>query len=262
MIKVYKNGEDFILENKSYLDLNKYMATFFYIDAKLLKEATKENYAIRVENNNYKLLAIRVNPYNLCLFGDKECLEELLNYLNSNNYIYDGLMASTEVGDYAIYLDNRFYRMIGMDFMEAKTYKEESSSDVIIPSVSDLDSIYDMSLRFFLDCGLPDRPNKDNILKGLNSFRIIKINNQIVSMGAYSNGPDNSCRITHVYTKPEYRGMGHARKVVNTIKNEILDNKKIPTLNVDQKNPISNHLYKSLGFEKVFSQGIYIKKNS
>ena len=32
---------------------------------------------------------------------------------------------------------------------------------------------------------------------------------------------------------------------------------EVATLNVDKKNPISNHLYASLGFKKLFSQGVY-----
>ena len=31
------------------------------------------------------------------------------------------------------------------------------------------------------------------------------------------------------------------------------------TLNVDEKNPISYHLYTSLGFKRMFSQAIYLK---
>ena len=62
---------------------------------------------------------------------------------------------------------------------------------------------------------------------------------------------------TEVYTRDEYRNFGYARKIVNTIKNEILDMNEVATLNVDKKNPISNHLYASLGFKKLFSQGVY-----
>ncbi|MCR5564764.1 MAG: GNAT family N-acetyltransferase, partial [Gammaproteobacteria bacterium] len=73
--------------------------------------------------------------------------------------------------------------------------------------------------------------------------------------------PDASYKIAFVYTRDEYRGKGYARKVVNSVKNEILDKGFVATLNVDQKNPISNHLYESLGFKKVFSQGVYVPKN-
>ena len=47
------------------------------------------------------------------------------------------------------------------------------------------------------------------------------------------------------------------RKVVNTIKNEILTAGKTAALNVDRRNPVTNHLYRALGFEPVFAQGEY-----
>ena len=63
----------------------------------------------------------------------------------------------------------------------------------------------------------------------------------------------------YIITRDEYRGKGYARKVVNTMKNEIINTGMIATLNVDQNNPISNHLYKSLGFKKVYGRGMYKK---
>ena len=43
-------------------------------------------------------------------------------------------------------------------------------------------------------------------------------------------------------------------------KREIIEKGFIATLNVDKNNPISYHIYESIGFKKVFTQGIY-KKN-
>lgn len=57
MIKNYSNGETFIKDNKEYLDENKYMSSFFYLDAPLLKEPNKKNYALKVCDGNKKLLA-------------------------------------------------------------------------------------------------------------------------------------------------------------------------------------------------------------
>ena len=62
-----------------------------------------------------------------------------------------------------------------------------------------------------------------------------------------------------IYTKKEYRGLKYARMVVNTLKNEIISMGYKATLNVDEKNPISYHLYTSLGFKRMFSQAIYLK---
>lgn len=100
MVKVYNNGDEFILENSSFLDLNRYMAVFFYLDAKALKETNKINYAIKVESDNKKLLAIKLEPYNLCLYGDWENLDELINYLNDNNYDLKDILCPIEIGSH------------------------------------------------------------------------------------------------------------------------------------------------------------------
>jgi len=265
MIKVYLNGKSFIEDNSAFLDLNKYMSSLFYIDSKLLNETNKTNYAIKVNIDDKTLLAIKVEPYNLLLYGDKECLEELLLFIKENDYEIDGIMCSIDIGDYLIskstyLIDKEYYKSIGMDFMEARDFLEKSSSIVTIPSLSDVDAIYDLSINFLKDCGLLDKPNKDKIKNNISNYRIIRINDEIVSMASLSKETDNSYKISHVYTKPQYRGSGFARKIVNNIKNEILKMGKYATLNVDQKNPISNRLYASLGFKKVFSQGIYLVK--
>lgn len=259
MIKRYNDGKSFIKDNSFFLDENKYLSVFFYLDAELLIKPDKNNYAIKVEEDNKKLLALKVEPYNLLLFGDKECLKELLDYLEKNELNYDGIMCACDIGD-CLLEDNKYDLFLGMDFMEAHEYTEGTSKDVISASIDDLDEIFDCVNNFIKDCHLTDIPNKDKIKDNINNYRIIKENNKIISMASYSNDTDKSYRITNVYTKPEYRGLGYARKVVNAIKNEILDKGMIATLNVDQKNPISNHLYNILGFKKVFSQGVYTIK--
>ena len=265
MIKVYSCGKDFINDNSNFLNINKYMSSFFYLDAELFLNPNKDNYAISCENDGKTLLAMKVEPYNLMLYGDKECLKELLSYLTNNYYNYSNIMCSTDIGDSLIkeaslIVKRNYYLYIGMVFMEAKEKTFESSDIVEVATINDANKIYDLSVNFFKDCGLPDRPNIEKIKANINHYRVLRINNEIVSMAAYSYDTDNSCRITHVYTIKECRGNGFARTVVNTLKNEILNMGKIATLNVDQANPISNHLYETLGFKKIYSQGIYILK--
>lgn len=258
MIINYNNGKEFILDNKLVLDTNKYLAVFFNIDARILNEVDKKNYAIKVIKNEDVLLAIKVMPYNLLLFGSKNCINELFNYLNENNYEYGTIICETCVGDELIH-HHSYQLMIGMDFMECREKTKETSKKVLTATIDDLDELYQLSFDFFKDCGLPDIPNKEKMATYITRFKVIKENGHIVSMASYAEDTDNSYRLTHVYTKPEARGKGYARLVCNAIKNEILDLGKVATLNVDQKNPISYHLYLSLGFKKLFSQGIYIK---
>lgn len=142
-----------------------------------------------------------------------------------------------------------------MDFMEARSITEPSAPEVEPAREDDLDEIFDCAQRFVADCGLLDKPEKESFRKVLDSIRVIRADGKIVSMARIAPATGDDLRLVLVYTRDEYRGRGYARKVVNSAKNEILASGKRATLNVDRKNPVSYHLYLSLGFERMFSQG-------
>lgn len=267
MIKIYSDGEAFINDNKAYLNENKYLSSFFYIDAPLLKASNQNNYALKVYENNKELLALKVEPYYLMLYGEASLLKELLICIKNNDLDVNGVYASSDIGQSFLslcneHLNKEFFIQLAMDFMEAKEITEPSSNEVEKASLDDVDELFICLNNFVIDCGLNDKIKKETIVKNLDSFRIIKKDNVIASLAAYSLESDSSIRITDVYTRPMYRQLGLARKIVNTIKNEIIGTGKIATLNVDQANPISNHLYTSLGFKKVFSRVIVLPKTS
>ena len=266
MIIVYKSGKEFIDDNIEILNQNKYLSAFFFLDAKLIEEVNNINYVIKVINNDKYLLALKVIPFNLLLMGDKECLDELLGFIKDNNYEIEGILCPCEIGDYlvevaSVFLNKRYKKMIGMDFMEAIEFTEKTSSDVVKASIDDLDQVYECAKSFYLDCGLKDNSKKEDFVRKIDSFRIIKKDGLVVSMARFDVISEDALKISFVYTRPEYRNKGLGRKVVNAIKNEILSKNMTATLNVDQANPISNHLYKSLGFKKVFAQGEYEVSN-
>ena len=265
MIKNYPNGEAFIKDNKQYLDENKYMSSFFYLDAPFLKESNKKNYALKVCDGNKKLLAIKVEPYYVLLYGNKVLLEKLLIYLKDNELDINGFYVPMDIGEEVLKISERvlgkeFYQLIAMDFMECKEKTEPSSNEVEFPTEKDAPELLECYINFVKDCGLSDETTMEHVLKRLPDLRVLRRDGKIVSFCGKSLDSENSLRVSAIYTRPEYRGKGLARKVVNYVKNEILELGKIATLYVDQANPISNHLYSSLGFKKVHSRGIYLPK--
>ena len=74
MIVSYSNGTDFLQANQALLQENPYLSTFFTLDAPLLKQADTINYALRCEQGDNWLLALKVEPYNLLLLGDEACV--------------------------------------------------------------------------------------------------------------------------------------------------------------------------------------------
>ena len=263
MINKYPDGNSFLKDNSLFLLENKYTSAFFFIDAPLLKESNERNYALKIIEDEKKMVALKVEPYNVLLLGDIECLEELLIYLLNSDLEYSGFYCVQEIGERLVKLSKNilkkeYHQLIGMDFMIAKEISEQSSDEVSVPSSDDVDELYECFVNFIRDCGLTDEVKKEKIAKEISSYRIIRKDNKIVSLTRRSPDTNTSIRISAVYTRPEYRGQGLARRVVNYLKNEIISEGKSATLNVDQANPISNHLYKSLGFTKLFSQGIYL----
>lgn len=266
MIKKYKNGNDLIEENDDYLKTNKDLSAFFYLDAPLLKKTDQINYALKVTCGKQQLLAMKVEPYHLLLFGSPDCAKELVAYLFSEKYELKGILCSEDLGEKLLSVLKSDYNMeyieaLAMDFMEARSITEPTSTEVISGEEADIDEIFECLQKFVVDCGLLDQASRNSVEKGISNFRLLKKDGLIVSMAKMIDSSDEAMRISDVYTRNEYRGKGYARKVVNAVKNDILDKGKIATLNVDKKNPISYHLYRTLGFKRVFSQGEYRRVN-
>ena len=261
MIKNYPNGEEFIKDNKEYLDEDKYMSSFFYLDAPLLKETNKKNYAFKVFDGNKKLLVMKVEPYYVMLYGDKSLAKEFLECVKELELEINGFYTPMDIGDEIVKLAKGEYHLsIGMDFMEATEITEPSSKEVESPTEKDAEELFGCYVNFIKDCGLHDEVTMEHILKVIPRLKVLRRDGKIASFCGKSPDASNSLRVSAVYTRPEYRGQGLARKVVNYVKNEILEEGKVATLYVDKANPISNHLYSSLGFKKVHSRGIYLPK--
>lgn len=266
MITEYPNGERFLEENRAFLNENPERTTFFFMDSPLLKQADKVNYALKCDNGGKKLLILKVEPYNMLLFGDAECVPESLRFIMERKYELKNYLCATELGDVLLKTLQEQYGLIyeealAMEFMKADKITEPSSTEVTPAQESDADEIFEDMKRFIADCGLLDKPDREQIRKTIGGFRILKKEGRIVSIAKGVPVREKAeIRISNVYTPDDCRGKGYARKVVNTLKNEILSSGKIASLNVDRNNPVTNHLYRALGFQGVFTQSEYRKK--
>jgi len=265
MIKIYQNGNNFLEENRSFLEQNKHQSVFFLLDSPLLKSTSKTEYAIQVKEGNQCLLALKVEPYDLLLYGDKSLVSILFSYLVENQYEFKNFMGEKELGDSSVeWLKNNGYEYkesLAMDFMICNSITEESSNEVLVAQNEDIDEIVECLQYFVKECNLEDIIKRENIEKTLNCYRVIKENQKVVSISSISKSSETEMRIAAVYTRKEARGKGYARKLVNTSKNEIIQKNMIATLNVDRNNPITNHLYRAIGFKPLFSHSEYRSKH-
>ena len=134
MIVSYSNGTDFLQANQALLQENPYLSTFFTLDAPLLKQADTINYALRCEQGDNWLLALKVEPYNLLLLGDEACVPELLQFLFDGGCELKNYLCASELG-YVMQRElepygRRYEEALAMDFMEARTVTEPSAPEV------------------------------------------------------------------------------------------------------------------------------------
>ena len=262
MIEIYDSGAAFWTDNRAFLDTNPQISAFMVLDAPLLKETGTINYAVKCEKDGKTLLAMKVEPYPLQLFGNAGCAGELLDFLMRGGYEIRNYLSEKTLGDAAARemearFGIRYEEALAMEFMEAKAVTEPSSPEVEAANEGDLDEIYACMERFLVECNLQDKPSREAMKRSIGDFRVIRKDGRIAGVGKAVRDIGESMRITNVYTRETYRGKGYARKVVNTIKNEILAADKTAALNVDRRNPVTNHLYRALGFEPIFAQGEY-----
>ena len=261
MIKLYDNGTEFYEDNKEFLLQNKYTEVFFRFDSPLLTETNKNEYALKVYDEDHALVIFVKDPFNMLLYGDICLCDELVDYLIDNGYRIKDYLCPSELGDALMQaFRKRGFQanvLVGMDFMEAHEKTNAYSTLVEHATLDDLDELYQIAIAFLRDCGLKDTVEKEHIAARIDKYRIVRRDGKIVSMARMGESTAEDKKIAAVYTRDEYRGHGYARMVVGSLLNEIIDMGFYATLNVDQKNPISYHLYSSLGFKKVFSQGVY-----
>lgn len=79
----------------------------------------------------------------------------------------------------------------------------------------------------------------------------------IVSMAVYGGTTPNGIRINAVYTPPEYRGKGYATACVAKISQQLLERYKYCFLFTNLANPVSNHIYRKIGYLPIGEIGNY-----
>ena len=87
MVILYKNGQDFYNDNKNLIENNIIRTIFFKLNSFVIDSFTREDYAIKIIDDDSKneLIAINKTPYNLLIFGDKSLIKELVRVVFYNN---------------------------------------------------------------------------------------------------------------------------------------------------------------------------------
>ncbi|MDE7212962.1 MAG: peptide-methionine (S)-S-oxide reductase MsrA, partial [Anaeroplasmataceae bacterium] len=238
---------------------------FFFVNAQNYHNLNQRNYALKFMSEEEVLLILRLDPYNTVVFGSKKLCGYAANFMADLNLVVGSVLGEKKcikefLSCYQQRLSGETKLEHSMQIMVLKELKSASNLSVFQCTSNDLEQLalcYCSFKKEALQEDL-DLASAKKLLKGKeHAYYAIKEKDRIVSIAAKARNFDSICSISNVFTIPEYRGKGYARGVVSKLCEDILEEGKTPYLYVDTTNPISNHLYLSLGFTYLINQVQY-----
>ncbi|MBD5116295.1 MAG: GNAT family N-acetyltransferase [Ruminococcaceae bacterium] len=265
MFKIYNSGKEFIEENREIFDKYPLETVFYEANANAMYDDMSNGFAVKAYDENGFMLAIRNLHFPMVLFGDSRFCGELAEELYRNNLTFTKLV---DTGGHADAFFESYEKAAGgthklslkMDIMKCHSLKDVDTSEIKAVDLSNAEEIAELNVEFSKEA-LNEEYDYNYALERVKSqiadYSVIFRDGRIAAIAKKTRETDRLCGISFVYTRREYRGQGFARKVVAFITKSILDSGKLPYLYVNKSNPVSNHLYLSMGFEYVNPQTEY-----
>lgn len=271
-IRSYETVQEFLNENETLL-LEKEAVTQLILHncfANKEKETTKDLLFGRVEDesDNTKLIFANVSPHNLLVYNLEndtlEAIKSLADYLIEEEIALRGINSNNKIcNEFIEYYQNKtgytFKEYLAMDVMGITELNEE----VTLPKGTfraatwdDKDILIDWHIKFAkeaLDEDMLYEEFKDKLNTRIENKSIYIFedeNHKQMAMAASTRQLVNGVSVSLVYSSKEARGKGYGLAVVYNLSKEYLRRgNKFCSLFVDKKNPISNGVYKKIGYK-------------
>lgn len=258
MVKIYGSGMEFLTENQPIIDRYPMDMAFFEKNAKSMPD-NQDGFSIRIEEGDRLLLAIRYLEFPMVLFGAEELCGRLAKALLRNGLTFGKVLGKGSLPEAFL---SRYEAMTGgshrihmsMMTMTCTDFHGCDTTGVFHASTAEVPEILALTEKFYQEAlqeTIAQEKTEEHMTRiraEISNYACIRREGKLVSMAKTTREAERLCCISAVYTLPEYRGQGLARQIVTALTAEILERKKIPYLYVDQENPVSNHLYQSIGY--------------
>ncbi len=253
MFLTYQSGDQFLDDNKEIIQKYPLETVFFVANAENMRDMSN-GFAVKAAAGEKFLLAIRYGEFPMVLFGEKGLCGELAENLIKNNLTFNGTISEESLADtffngYETIAGGSHRTLHSMDIMKCGSVNDTDTGMVEIASLSDAKDIIRLMDRFSEQTETR-RIKMDEIRSQITAgrFAVVRKDGKIVSAAKKTRETEHLCSISGVFTLEEYRGKGFARQTVTYLTKSILNSGKLAYLFVDKTNPISNHLYQSIGY--------------
>lgn len=273
------NPRDFLNKCGAFLEQNEaehnLILTLCHSAEKKLKKGEKVDFRCSVlfNDNDFVLAAVQTPPHNLVLSksGQPE-IDALAEMLAANDFRFPGILGPSDVASAFV---NKWTQLTGqksIEYMDQIIYVLKKT--LLPPPV-------DGKLRF---AKMEEAPliaewisafSKDVLPKGEQALgeealrraeerikeerlAVWTVKNKPVAQAAFAS-TDNVARISMVYTPPEHRGHGYASAAVAHLSQMQLEQgRKMCCLYADARNPVSNSIYRKIGYEFVGRSSLFV----
>lgn len=229
--------------------------------------------SILFNDDEFVLAAVQAPPHNLVLSkATQPEIEHLAETLAANDFKFPGIVGPSDV---ASAFSNKWTQITGQKSVEYMDQIIYVLKKVLMPPP------VEGKLRFakpeeapllatWMEAFGRDALPKAEQVSGENALKktqemiageriaVWAIKNVPVAKASLS-GTETAARISGVYTPPEQRGHGYASAVVAHLSQMQLDKgKKMCCLYADARNPVSNSIYRKIGYEFVGRSSLYV----
>lgn len=271
-IKIYDTVKDFLEVNEAIL-LEKESVTQLILFNGFVnreKEISEDVLFGRVEESDGtpSLIFGNVSPYNLLIYNlvedTDEAVKALVDYLIENKINIRGINANKKICDefieyYELKTGCHFKEYLAMDVMEIREVNEKNilpRGAFRVATLEDEDIFIDWYTKF-----VKEALNEDIIYEEVKNRFEAKLENGCIyfyedenhipmSMAAATRQLVNGVSVSLVYSRKKSRGKGYGLAVVYHLSKLYLERgNKFCSLFVDKHNPISNGVYKKIGYK-------------
>ena len=265
-IKLYPTPRDFLRDNSAFLDRYEVQSQLNRGNAAAHRDEPSAPALLfgRVELDGAPVLLFgNTLPWNLCLNSadpdPSKAVSELASYLRDKNIEITGVTARDALCQaFMAAYGGKFTLRETLDIMVLSTLIEPPPCPGTVQkaAMSDLDLIVDWKCAIIREAlheePVPERVRETTIGQLKRSVVCLKRDpsGEPVSMANSGRMLERGACVSGVYTPPEHRGKGYCQNTVAALCRELLAcGKSYITLFVDKKNPISNRVYRKIGFE-------------
>lgn len=269
--KKYDNPEEFVKENEKFILekewLNNLMAGN-YKDA--VKEGIDENWLLArvTEGEKTELVMLLRKPWKLLMYSPtNNKSEELYRFAAEELYKVDpnleGVNTETEVSqifarEFCKIAGKEPKVRLGMRILVLEKLKEGTLRDDVVfrkATEEDKDILNEYRRRFSeeaLNENLSQEELEEIFYRNLErGSYVLEKDGKIVATAVTNRHLSKGKSVGSVFTPKEERGKGYAYNVVYRLSKELLDSGlEYCVLFTDDSNPISNHVYEKIGYEK------------